>query len=83
MQRLPTGPNLTPLSLFNPSIEPFTFVYDKKEYVIAGYGVESFPTYLATRMANALADWIIANRGVLKNYFLDKEELLKEIYGKQ
>lgn len=83
MQRLPLKPDLTPLRLFNPSLEPFTFIYDKQEYKIAGYGVASFPAYIANRMARSLADYIISRGGVRKNYFLDKEELLKEIFGKK
>lgn len=82
MNRLPTQPNLSPVPLFNPSVEVFTFIYDKKPYFIQGYGIETFPKYLADKMAPAMADWIIGKRGVIKNYSLDKEELLKTIYNK-
>ena len=80
MQRLPKSPNMTPVNLCNPSLEAFTFIYDKKEYILPAYGIETYPTYLANKMANSLADWIIAKRGVRKNHELDKEELLKEIF---
>jgi len=82
MQRLPKSPNLTPVSLFNPSLESFEFTYDKKVYVLPAYGIETFPKYLADKMARSLADTIIGKRGVMKNHQLDKEELLKEIYVK-
>ncbi len=82
MNRLPTTPDLTPTNLFNPSLESFTFIYDKKEYVLPAYGIESYPRYLADRLAESLADNIIGKRGVIKNHSLDKEELLKEIFIK-
>lgn len=82
MQRLPTSPNLTPKSLFNPSLESFTFIYDKKEYILPAFGIDTFPTYIADRLARSLADHIISKRGVIKNHSLDKEELLQEIYIK-
>lgn len=82
MQRLPTGPDLTPTNIFNPSLELFELTYDKKTYILPAYGIESFPKWLAERMASSLADKIIGKRGVIKNYFLDKEELLEEIYVK-
>lgn len=80
MQRLPTQPNLSPTNLFNPSLEPFTFIYAKEVYIFPSYSIRTYPKYLADKMASALADWIIGKRGVKKNYSLDKEELLKEIY---
>ena len=80
MIRLPKSPNETPVTLFNPSLENFTFVYDKKEYVLPAYGVETYPKYLADKMASQLADVIIGKRGVMKNHTLDKDELLTEIY---
>ncbi len=82
MNRLPKGPDMTLVSLFNPSLESFTFVYDGKEYILPAYGIESFNKWLADRMASQLADVIIGKRGVMKNHSLDKEELLKEIYIK-
>lgn len=80
MNRLPLKPNITPINLFNPSLESFTFNYDKKEYILPAYGIESYPKYLADKLASSLADTIIGKRGVIKNYELDKKELLKEIY---
>jgi hypothetical protein len=80
MNRLPTKPDETPTNLFNPSLESFTFIYDKKEYILPAYGIENYPKYLADRLASSLADTIIGKRGVIKNHSLDKEELLKEIY---
>lgn len=80
MKRLPTGPDETPTSISNVALKEFTCTYDKKEYTIAGYGIETYPKYLADHIANALAEWIIVTRGVKKNHSLDKEELLKEIY---
>jgi hypothetical protein len=80
MQRLRLTPDTTPVNLFNPSLESFTFIYDKKEYILPAYGIASYPKYLADRMAASLADTIIGKRGVIKNHSLDKEELLKEIY---
>ena len=82
MERLPTQPNKTLTALFNPSLEAFTFIYDKKEYILPAYGIETFPKYLADKMASRLADTIIGKRGVIKNHELDKSELLKEIYIK-
>jgi hypothetical protein len=82
MQRLQTQPNLSPTPLFNPSLEIFTFIYDKEEYSLIPYGIERFPKYLADKMAPAMADWILGKRGIKKNYTLEKEELLKEIYMK-
>ena len=82
MQRLLLLPDLTPVSLFNPSLKSFEFIYDKKIYTLPAYGIETFPKYLADRMARRLADTIIGERGVLKNHTLDKEELLQEIYVK-
>lgn len=80
MQRLPTAPDVTPITLFNPSLESFTFVYDKKEYMLFAYSADLFPKYIADRLASKLADAIIAKRGVVKNHELDRQELLKEIY---
>ena len=80
MQRLPTQPNQTPVSLFNPSLEAFEFIYDKEAHILPAYGIETYPKWLADRMATSLADTIISKRGVVKNHSLDKEELLKEIY---
>ena len=80
MQRLRLTPDTTPVNLFNPSLESFTFIYDKKEYILPAYGIESYPKYLADRLAESLADTIIGKRGVIKNHSLDKEELLKEIF---
>ena len=80
MQRLPTSPNLTPVSLFNCSLDSFDFTYDNKVYTLPAYGIETYPKYLADRLAESLADFIIGKRGIIKNHQLDKEELLKEIY---
>lgn len=80
MNRLPTQPNLSPTPLFNPSLEEFTFSYDGKTYTLPAFGIEKFPKYLADKMAKRLADTIIAHQGVRKNYQLDHEELLKQIY---
>lgn len=80
MPRLQTQPNLSPTTIFNPSLEVFTFEYDGEKYVLAPYDVVPFPKYLADKMASRLADEIIARRGVMKNHELDKQELLKEIY---
>ncbi len=80
MQRLQKVPDQTPVPLFNPSLELFTFSHAQKDYELPAYGIEIFPKYIADRMASCLADTIIGARGVLKNYQLDKEELLKEIY---
>lgn len=82
MQRLRYAPEITPTNLFNPSLESFTLSHDKKEYVLPPYGIEPFPRYIADLMASQLADTIIGKRGIIKNYQLDKEELLKEIYVK-
>jgi len=80
MKRLPTGPDLTLTSIFNPSLELFTLSFDKDSYVLPAYGIETFPKWIADRMAQSLADTIIGQRGVMKNHQLDKEELLREIY---
>lgn len=82
MSRLQTQPNLLLVPLFNPSLEEFVFVYDKKTYTLPAYGIESYPKYLADKMSNKLADTIISKQGVRKNYELDKQELLKQIYVK-
>lgn len=75
-------PNLTPTTLFNPALRPFHATYDKKPYVIQGMDFETFPKWLADKLAPRLADWIIAEQGVKENYQLDKENLLKQIYVK-
>jgi hypothetical protein len=80
MKRLPIKPDTTSTSLFNPSLESFEFIYDKKVYTIPAFGIETFPKYLADRIANRLADTIIGQRGVMENHTLDKEKILKEIY---
>lgn len=80
MSRLPTQPNQTPTPIFNPSLEEFRYTYEGTEYVLAPYGIETYPKYLADRMANRLADEIISKQGVRKNHQLDKDELLKQIY---
>jgi len=80
MIRLATTPDMTPIPLFNPSLEAFIFTYDRKEHTLPAYGIETFPKYLADKMASRLADTIIGKRGVIKNHELDKSELLKEIY---
>jgi hypothetical protein len=82
MNRLQTQPNLSPTPLFNPSLEEFVFTYDKEIYTLPAYGIETYPKYLADRMASTLADTIISKQGVRKNYELDKEELLQQIYVK-
>lgn len=82
MPRLQTQPNLSETQLFNPSLEEFVFVYDRETYTLPAYGIEPFPKYLADRMASTLADTIISKQGIRKNYLLDKEELLKQIYVK-
>lgn len=80
MPRIPTQPNQSPVKLFNPSLDDFTFTYGKEQHSLAAYGVESFPKYLAEKMAHRLADTIISKRGVRENHQLDKEKLLKEIF---
>lgn len=80
MERLATKPDETPTNLFNPSLESFTYIYDKTEYILPAYGIETYPKYIANGLASTLADTIIGRRGVIKNHSLDKEELLKEIY---
>lgn len=80
MQRLQTQPNQTPKTLFNPALEEFKFTYDGTEYAIAGYDFVTHPTYLADKMANKLADWILSKWGIKQNYELDKKELLEKIY---
>ena len=82
MNRLQTKPNETPTPLFNPSLEAFEFVYDRVTHILPAYGIETYPRYLADKMAKSLADTIIGKRGVIKNHELDKSELLKEIYVK-
>jgi hypothetical protein len=82
MPRLQTQPNLSPTPIFNPSLEAFVFTYDKKDHTLPAYGIETYPKYLADRMARRLADEIIAKRGIIKNHEFDREELLKQIYVK-
>lgn len=82
MTRLQTQPNQSQIPLFNPSLEEFVFIYDKKNYTLPAYGIENYPKYLADKMASSLADTIIAKQGVRKNHDLDKQELLKQIYVK-
>lgn len=80
MKRLLLKPDTTPVSIFNPSLELFEYPYDQKVYTVPAYGTEIYPKYLADKLASTLADTIIGKRGVMKNYALDKQELLKEIY---
>ena len=82
MNRLPDKPDTTPISIFNPSLEEFVFIYDKQVYTLPAYGIETYPKYIADRMASSLADKIIGQRGVLKNHTLDKKNILTEIYVK-
>lgn len=80
MQRLPNKPDETPTSLFNPSLDSFTLTYDKQSYTLPAYGIDTFPKWLADRIANGLAEQIIGNHGIIKNHALDRFNLLKEIY---
>lgn len=83
MSKIQTQPNLSPTPLFNPSLEEFVFKYNgTEEYILPAYGIETYPKWLADKMAATLADTIIAKRGVRKNHQLDKEELLDQIYVK-
>lgn len=79
---LPIQPNRSPKTLFNLDREEFTFSYDggKEVYTLPPFGYDTFPTYIADRMASSLADKIISKSGVKKNYELDKKELLAKIY---
>jgi hypothetical protein len=49
------------VSLFNPSLEAFEFIYDKEAHILPAYGIETYPKWLADRMATSLADTIISN----------------------
>lgn len=81
MSRLQTQPDLSPTPIFNPSLEQFVFKYNRtEEYILVPYGIETYPKWLADKIASALADTIIGKQGVRKNHELDREELLKEIY---
>lgn len=82
MRRLRINPDETPTSITNPALKAFTCTYDNKEYTIAGYGIETYPAYLANHIAFSMADWIIATQGIKKNHALDREKLLDEIYLK-
>lgn len=82
MQRLQKGPDLTPTPLFNPSLEAFTLSFDHVDYLLPAYGIETFPKWVADRIASQLADTIIGKLGVRENRQLDKEKLLLEIYVK-
>ncbi len=81
MERLPTTPNLTQQTLYNPDRETFTYSYDggKAIYTLYPMSYDDFPAYIARKIANALAEKIIGKEGVKKNFSLDKEELLKRI----
>lgn len=78
--RLPTQPDETPITIFNPALEEFEFIYDQEKYKLAGYDFATHPKYLADRMASKLADWILSKWGIKQNYELDKRELLEKIY---
>lgn len=75
-------PNHSPKTLFNPDMETFIFSYDggKEIYTLYPMSHETFPTYIADKIAPQLADRIIGKTGVKQNYELDKQELLKRIY---
>ena len=82
--QLPTQPDLTPTTLHNPDLEPFVFKYmqedGQKTYVIPPLGIETFPKYLADKMARKLADKIIFKRGIKHGYERDHKAMLNIIY---
>ena len=84
MPRLPLKPDKTETNLYNPDTEEFNFSYDggRESYNFHAMSYESFPKYIADKMASLLADKIIGKMGIKQNYMLDKQKLLDRIYIK-
>jgi len=81
-QLLNKQPDKTPVTIFNPALEAFSFTYDggRIKHTLAGYDFGTYPKWLADKMANQLADWYMAKYGITLNYELDKKALLERIY---
>ena len=52
----------------------------KEVYTLHAMSYDSFPKYIADKIAPLLADKIIGKMGVKENYELDKAKLLDKIY---
>jgi len=81
MQHLPVQPDKTPTQLFNPGMEEFTFPYDggREVYTLYPLSYDTFPAYIAHKMAPILAEKIMAKEGIKDNFELDKKRLIARI----
>lgn len=64
--RLPTGPDITPTNIFNPTLRDFTCTYVEKnkpiEYTIKSLETATFPKYLADHIVKHLAQKIALDK---------------------
>ncbi len=78
--QLPTQPNQTPRSLYNPSKEDFTEKWDGKDVKTLHAGeIETYPTWLADHIAKSLCHKLVMERGIKTNYEQDYKEMMKQI----
>lgn len=80
LQRKQAREASTTKKIYNPDKKDFTCKYDNQEYTIRAGEIQSFPTFIAEHIGNALADHILNQRGPIKgNYHAAKVAILKEI----
>ena len=78
--QLPTQPNQTPKSLYNPSKEDFTARWDSKDVKTLHAGeIETYPTWLANHIARDLCHKLVMERGIKTNYEADFKEMMQQI----
>ncbi len=81
---LPTKPDTTPKSIYNPSKEDFTTTFANEEnvpipYTAPSQEISTFPTYIANHIAKHLCHKLIMERGIKKNYQDDYDLMMKQI----
>lgn len=84
MSRIPSEPDITPTSIYNPMTEDFTTTYANEDnepipYTCPAQEISTFPAYIANKIKKNLAQVIVFKRGVKTNYEDDYNEVLKEI----
>lgn len=77
---LSTQPDITPVSLYNPSKEDFTITWDGEPTKPLRAGeIETYPKWLADHIAKHLCKKLIAEKGIKVNYQIDYDEMMKQI----
>lgn len=77
--RLPSQPDKTPTSIYNPDKSDFTITWNEEPNTIHAGEIETYPKWLADHIAKHLCKYLIMKRGIRINYEADYEDMMKQI----